>query len=278
MIELKLMSSAAKGEVSANDYIRGKLTDLDRFCVDFHRPVNIRPLAELLDEAMHRFRTPAQSDAWLAPRVHAALRLTRAEASDQRLWRYIALANRTIASYIRWRWSIEDPEGDLTKTRNIFLVRTTGPYTKHAIARLWWGAEVFRNGSDYRTVLYAFSNQDIPNTWLGILAANHRPTALAAMEYLSTFKDGGPAGSGDINCLSTALNHALSVTMLEALAPDEGPDGTAIRSWIDGSYSTYELVGEALPLGPPETPIPRAHVEAVIHFLKDVAREAGFGG
>lgn len=33
-----------------------------------------------------------RADAWLAPRLHATLRLTRQEAADRRLWNHLALA------------------------------------------------------------------------------------------------------------------------------------------------------------------------------------------
>src|SRR4051794_6281576 len=45
------------------------------------------PIRELVDEAIDRFEsTPTRADAWLAPRLHAALRITRREASNSCLW------------------------------------------------------------------------------------------------------------------------------------------------------------------------------------------------
>ncbi|WP_052436169.1 hypothetical protein [Georgenia sp. SUBG003] len=55
---------------------------------------------EALDDLLREFRERvergewsddrAASDRWMAPRVHWALRLTRAEASDRRMWLWLA--------------------------------------------------------------------------------------------------------------------------------------------------------------------------------------------
>src|SRR5690349_5484270 len=49
------------------------------------------------------WQKPEESDRWLAPRVHYALRLTRSEASDRETWHW--LARNSWADYVRWRWS-----------------------------------------------------------------------------------------------------------------------------------------------------------------------------
>src|SRR3712207_5044930 len=82
------------------------------------------------------WRTAEESDTWLSPRLHSALRLTRAEAGDRGLWHWLALRYR---SYVEYRWT-----GDGGVNRD----RWFGPVHKQALARLWWGAELFRDGDD----------------------------------------------------------------------------------------------------------------------------------
>ena len=54
------------------------------------RDIDVEPLVAMIDEAMRRFRSsPDKSDAWLAPRVHATIRLSRREAADRRIWNYL---------------------------------------------------------------------------------------------------------------------------------------------------------------------------------------------
>ena len=45
--------------------------------VAFNREVDLAPVASVVEEAMRKFAsTPAKSDAWLGPRLHATLRVS----------------------------------------------------------------------------------------------------------------------------------------------------------------------------------------------------------
>lgn len=63
----------------------------------------LAPVRDLIDDAMYKFREdrPTGADAWLAPRLHAALRLSRREAADRRIWNYLALG--VAPDYVVWR-------------------------------------------------------------------------------------------------------------------------------------------------------------------------------
>lgn len=63
----------------------------------------LRAIRDLIDDAMYTYRDhkPTQVDAWLAPRLHAVLRLTRAEAADPALWNYLALG--VAPDFVVWR-------------------------------------------------------------------------------------------------------------------------------------------------------------------------------
>src|SRR4051812_6229797 len=68
--------------------------------------VSLAPVEELMTEFMRRVRARAwsddraKSDAWLAPRLHFGLRLTRAEVSDRGMWLWLAYRFR---EYVEWR-------------------------------------------------------------------------------------------------------------------------------------------------------------------------------
>lgn len=125
---------------------------------------SIEPLEYVIDEAMRRFRsTPDQSDTWLAPRVHATLRLTRRQAAEKTILYWLNIVAKP--DYVRWRFGSEGGE-----SRVVAFDRFMGEDSKSAIGRLWWAAELTRNGSDYseteqvlRTSRFFTSWQPLPD-------------------------------------------------------------------------------------------------------------------
>jgi hypothetical protein len=203
--------------------------------------------------------SPEISDAWLAPRVHAALRLRRSEAADRRLWTWLAIVRYD--SYVRWRW----PGVNGVTARKRF----TGSDRDNALSRLWWGAELTRNGGNYDAAVDAFRRQDIPSTWFVLDAFHNRAAALAAMRILPTM------GSKPINRLSSAFNHFLTTIMLDTVAPLPGPDLVAMEEWIMSAPSEEDLLQHALPIGPLEDPVDESAIAAVEALVRRVAAEVG---
>lgn len=202
---------------------------------------------------------PESSDSWLAPRLHAALRLRRSEAADRRVWVWLAVLRYD--SYVRWRW----PGKNGVTARKRFI----GADRDNALSRLWWGAEMTRNGSDYSAAVLAFGRQDIANTWFVLDAFHNRAAALAAMRMLPSM------GARPINRLSTALNHFLTTIMLDSVAPLAGPDLVAVEEWIAGAPTGDELLQEDLPRGPLEDPVDESMIAAVEDLVRRVAAEVG---
>ncbi len=164
----------------------------------------------------------AFSDRWLAPRLHHALRLSRAEAADRGTWQWLAVR---VHEYVTWRWERQD-------NGTVVEARWWGPIHKQALARLWWGAEIFRDGHDYRPVERAFIRQDLPNSLLHRPLVRCRSLALGLVEVLAP--DGGDAVSADeVNDLARALNLATAGSPPEV---ETGflRDGVAgYRHWIE---------------------------------------------
>lgn len=248
------------GDAAANveDYVRP---------LDLGRDLALDVVGELLSVTQHDFADdPPTSDRWLAPRLHAALRLTRSEAADRGLWAWLAIAQHP--DYVRWRWrgrrgaDGEDPAGAPVK-------RFVGSDRDNALARLWWGAELFRDAADYVPVERAFVMQDVPNTWLALDAIHHRAAAQAALRILPTLT------SKQINRLSTALDHVLTTIQLDAVGPDPGPDVIAVEEWAAAVPDPEAILGDSLPEGPDENPVDPDKVGRVEALLREVASSIG---
>lgn len=241
------------------------------------RAHKLDPVRVVLDEAMERYSQPeaASSDSWLGPRLHAALRLSRREAGNRDLWRFLGL---WAADYVRWRFG--PPEGEDDPDRAAKAERFIGPDSKQALARLWWMAEVFRDGKDYSTAALALTNQDIVNNLFRMTIANHRPTALAVLAVLKP-ADGsqGLLGGREANALAKATNAAASTLLLDAIGPDEPLDTTARQQWesVAGDHDPRAWF-DAMPEGPDDGEAPPAAVEAMTTLLKALYAEAPVRG
>ncbi|NEA20786.1 DUF6339 family protein [Streptomyces halstedii] len=234
---------------------------------------SVDPVREILEEAMERFdavRTDA--DAWLAPRLHATLRLTRAEAADAGLWNFLALA--VAPDFVLWR-HLPLGRTDDGVPRKINSARFVGPHYSQAFARLWWSAEMFRDGSDYTPAEIACGNQDMINTALRLAAIDHKPTALALVTVLKKLADGGATRLGDrVNALCTAVNVAGSTLMYEVIAPDDPPRHEALTEWITDVESAPAVPWERLPEGPHDGTVRRSSCEALSRMFERFAAEA----
>jgi hypothetical protein len=235
-------------------------------------PWAAEPVRQLVDEAMKRFefepRTAA--DAWLAPLLHATLRLSRREAADSRLWNHLAL--RVASDYVFWRHPGRASKHGGAPAVN--RVRFVGPFYSQAFARLWWAAELFRNGTDYRPVVVACGNQDVLNTVLRLEVILHRPTAQAIIRLLSS----GTIRTGrEVNALAQAVNSAGSTLFYEALAPDVLQDTDAYRDWIDALASAF-IPHDTLPDGPDDGRVPSHAVDALVPLFEQLFREAPVRG
>ncbi|MFD9874312.1 DUF6339 family protein [[Kitasatospora] papulosa] len=234
---------------------------------------SVEPVRDLLEETMSRFdavRTDA--DAWLAPRLHATLRMTRAEAANPGLWNFLALA--VAPDYVLWRHlpPAGAPDGARRKVNG---ARFVGPHYSQAFARLWWAAEMFRDGADYTPVEIACGNQDMINTALRLSTIDHKPTALALVRVLEDLSRQGVTRLGDrVNALCTAVNVAGSTLMYEVVAPDDVPDHFALFEWIEEAESAAAVPWDQLPEGPVDGTARRSSCEVLTQMFERFAAEA----
>ncbi len=249
------------GHIDASDFL---VDDLG-----LGRQVDLEPLRAILVEAMRRFASdPVKSDAWLGPRVHATLRLTRREAADKRVWAYLCIVE--FANYVRWRWAPRDEETPVPYERFV------GPESVNAVGRLWWAAELVRNGSDYKPVADALSINRF-YMWQKLNFLHHKAGAVAAARFLKEF--GGKGASNDeALAMGKALNLALRTLSLDAIASSPPPDSEAIRDWIAERVDETTMMGDELPEGPDEASVPEADLAAVGRLLDQVAARISLSG
>ncbi len=272
--KLHELDQAAIGRLDL-DFVAGKRRpDLREFIQPFARDVALDAAAAVLGELTHRFEgvNPAQSDRWLGPRLHAALRLTRREAARKGVWRYLGVVSFT--EYVGWRFTgaKNDPNAPPK------LERFVGPDFKHALARLWWMAEMFRDGADYGPAARALSNQDVINNLFRMEIAHHRPTALGAIRVLSPEGEEERTGR-EANALAKAVNTTAATVLLDASAPDVPLDEDARSRWIE-SASDYDaaLHFDALPLGPDDPPTPPESIDRMAELFDVLLAEAPVRG
>lgn len=222
-----------------------------------------------LDGASQKAR--AESDRWLAPRFHWALRLTRREAGDWRMWTWLAVCR--YPEYVVARWpSVKDGLPSPTNRD-----RFDGAVNKQAFARLWWGAELYRNGTDYSPVEATFSMQDIPNSFLHHRSFESKPLAIASLEVLERVVDTVAEGesraeSDTVQAYGRVLNLWLAGTSLEAAVPFWQSDTEAFRQWVvaQDSAPPFDLATS----GPPDGEVTSEALAAALEIAEAVAAHA----
>ncbi|MFC4899810.1 DUF6339 family protein [Streptosporangium amethystogenes subsp. fukuiense] len=227
-----------------------------------------RLLRDFIDEAMRRFGDgpPTAADAWLAPRLHAILRITRREAADAGLWNFLSMG--LAPDYVFWRHIGRAKKSDDPQTVNSH--RFCGPFHTQAFARLWWAAELFRDGDDYSPVELASRNQDVFNTVLRMEIIHHRPTAQALIQLM---EQGTIKGGREVNAAAAAVNAAASTLLFEVLAPDDQLDSDARRAWMDDG-ETAVISYDRLPDGPDDGAISGQAVNALLPLFEKLFSEA----
>ncbi len=248
---------AGSGAPDLTDYVKPLQTG---------RNLDVSVVGELFDETTSRtWPNKPASDRWLGPRLHAALRLTRSEAARDGIWTWLGLSIGY--QYTLWRWGPEIPSG-----------RFIGASYTHALGRLWWTTELFRNGADYGPAVTALSNQDIIQNFLRMDVAHHRPTVQAFLQVPSRRGSDQPLGGREANALAKAVNCAATTLAYELIGPDLVTDPEIRSDWLAETVPLSALLGDTLPAGPGEPPAPASSVEALVNVFVRVFRDAPIRG
>ncbi|MFG2302185.1 DUF6339 family protein [Actinacidiphila glaucinigra] len=278
---LALLSNADAGDFLTEGVLTGredvasiKLNQVTEPLPHDDRRGDLLPIRELAEDAKayceNKGLKATQADAWLAPRLHAALRLTRREAADPGLWNYLALG--VAPDYVIWRHLPEPKDGKVAK---VAAERFRGQYHKQAFARLWWAAELFRDGPHYDPVVTACGNQDMLNTALRMTVINHRPTAQAIVRLVAK----GVISTGrEVNALVGAVNASAATLMYDVIAPDAERESRPLLDWIADAETARQVSRNALPTGPDEEAAPEISVSKLVDYFSDLFADAPVRG
>jgi hypothetical protein len=182
-----------------------------------HEHSRLLPL-DTLDETLdavitETIRHDAGIDRLAAPRIHRALPLTRREAADPGVWRFLTVVHRP--DFVRHRW--ENRSWPTMRSR--FWLPGTRP-DSNAIARLWWIAELTRDGEDYDLTERVLARQSLANNLFVRDLASYRPAVEAFVAVL------GDAPSDLLESAVRAFTRRLSTVVLE------GQDAVALAALL----------------------------------------------
>ncbi|MEU9747450.1 DUF6339 family protein [Streptomyces niveus] len=235
--------------------------------------LRVEPVRDLIDDVMHLY-PPAErtrADAWLAPRLHATLRLTRREAADEAMWNHLALA--VAPDYLVWRHLPAKGKDGLPPM--VSASRFRGAHYTQGFSRLWWAAELFRNGADYAPAVVACGNQDVLNTLLRLDIIDHRPTAQAMIRLVA---DGVARTGREVNALATVANAAAGTLLYDVLAEDDDWYGDALEAWVAGADSAPVVSRRRLPDGPADDPVSAPAVDTLAERFRELFQDAPVRG
>ncbi|WP_418606666.1 DUF6339 family protein [Georgenia sp. SUBG003] len=153
----------------------------------------------------------------------------------------MAVARVRYRDYVTWRWDGEN---------GVAEHRWTGPDNKHALARLWWGGELFRDRANYESVVRAFVLQDLPNSYLHRRLVRCRPLALALVDLATQNTDSFGAAASWVNDLARVFNLATAASPPEAELGYPTDDIGGYLAWA-ATAPTGPYRWDDLPVGPP---------------------------
>ncbi len=166
--------------------------------------ISLSAFNRVITEAMQKFPDdPPSGDLWLSEQIHRALGLPRNVAMDIRVWQFLTCIQSP--EYVRYRWG---GSGAVSKER--FL----GGIKRNAFARLWWAAEIMKNGDDYSEIAPCFKSQDL---YEAVFGRSFSKFPSAARAFVRAVKD---QERNIVRAVAKDFNFMLSTFVLEDL-PDE---------------------------------------------------------
>ena len=244
------------------------------------RQFDAKLVDRLIDEVIERGGdAPAKTDGWFASRVHAVLRFPRRVAADQGMWFWLAAG--PFRRYVEWRFPKHEEEDDAKasgeKSRTRWW-RYDGGLLRNAVARLWWGAEMLRDGSDYGLVETGFRSV---RTFMFVSELRYSRFREAARAFARVCS--GDSGNGELNDeevqeLSVLFNVYLRLDILEARHATSGALSSEWdESWgerIAPSWAELTSPEMAVLVGPAAGFASRDREEAIVAWLTKLVAEA----
>jgi hypothetical protein len=176
-----------------------------------------------------------QIDSWLAPRLHNSVRLPRRLAADGGIWVWLALQCPEI---------IEARFGKTEGKVHPWRYRTV--WSRNALARLWWGAEMTRNGPSYADVRHCFARTRTAQFTLELMYSWSRPAAIGFARVAEGVDEGPRLTDTQMKALSTRLKVYLSLRSLELGQVDREDTEEFDSEWASHTPSLTSLLSPDL--------------------------------
>lgn len=233
--------------------------------LQFRPDVHVDLLKRLFVHAADLGLDPFETDAWLAPRLHFALRIPRRLASDPGFWSWVAVEYGR--PYVQLRW------GDKQNVQ----WRYTGPLTRNAISRLWWAAELTRNGPDYSVAPHSVRRAGTAQYAFELKYSWYRPAVIGFVIVAEGLDDGPQLSFEETKRLSTRINALTVLKPVEAVGFDalSGEDAWDF-DWYQHRPSFDEVIKDELPRGPNDGRASAEAIDDLAAWFRALARlEAG---
>ncbi len=213
----------------------------------------------IVDKGLDIYEDKNELDGWLAVRLHNAIRAPRRLAGDKRFWAWVAV--EFAQKYVQMRFS--DAGGQVHRWRY------TGELLRNAVARLWWGAEMVRDGPSYDLVPVVFARVRTAQFALELKYSWFRPAAMAFARVVEGHDGGARLTDAEMKALSRKVNAYLSLTALEGFGI--GMEGEAYDQAWWSSNVTYESLVEGKIEGPNDGHVDAGAVEQLTKWFRELA-------
>jgi len=240
------------------------ITDWTRYTEDTGHVCDLDLIKQLASRAATLLKME-DMDPWLAPRLHCALRIPRRLAVDDAMWTWLSL---NCHEFVEARFR--------QPNRKVHPWRYYGGWSRNALSRLWWGAEMTRNGASYDDVRHCFARTRTAQFALELMYSWHRPAAIAFCRVAEGV-NGAHLTDARTRTLSTRLRVLLSLYCLEAkgstpLEPGEEWD----EEWAQHRASLASLMGELGTLKGPNTGVcDESGVAALMVWYREILAMTG---
>lgn len=171
--------------------------------------LDLAPLEAAVDELIRTTEPYSPDlDAMAAELIHRHLPLSRRVAADPGVWRFLAVVVRP--ELVRHRFELRS----ISTMRTRFWSPGTRP-DSNTFARLWWVAELSREGTDYWLTSRALASQSLANAIFVRTLSSYRPAVKACVQVLAD------APADIVEETIRRLSRALATRPLEAHTHDE---------------------------------------------------------
>lgn len=159
-------------------------------------------------------------DRSLAARFHYVFRISRRTAGDRGVWAW--LATTICRPYVVWRFADEG---------TVWAPRYYGDPLRNGVSRLWWAAEMTRNGPSYEHVPIVLNRVRTAEFALELRYSWYRAAAIAFTRVAEGIDGNRRLLDPEMKALSKSINAYLSLTGLEAMGLSQDENGEFDEDW-----------------------------------------------